>query len=314
MPHPEASVGELLALRAWFPGADPSALSAMVGQKDWGRVCMHNRQLLLAALTAVAATTGARPQEGVLTVEEGIQRIRSGGIPFPEKIEKAIATVEGSKGSGEAEARASLQALTLVWKWAKANLPAPGLWARTSPGLKAAMVGLVVIGLAGGAVASMSPGEESAPAPPVVQKQPPRVVEVPDVPEAATPTRVTQVRPVAPKPGEMKLAEKKQLSERRTSGAEKAQKQFPSLGPEDVETVAKARRIRLEGQPQEAIDMMLGILERHPNDPGLLYELGVTYRLAGNKDETRALLVRSCKAGDERACKQVQAPPPARSR
>lgn len=181
-----------------------------------------------------------------------------------------------------------------------------GIWA--SPVAKVAGLGLALV-VAGGAFASLNADEEPAPAVAATDR-----VQTAETPPSGSDQRLRTSRPAlrdAVAPDSARIQALVQKAKEGGTGPVRDER-LEGLADDERQIVADVRRMRVRGQPQEAVEQMLPLLEKHPEHPALLYELALTYRLAGNRDETRALLVRSCKVGDERACKQVQGPAPAR--
>lgn len=181
-----------------------------------------------------------------------------------------------------------------------------GIWA--SPVVKVAGVGLALV-VAGGAFASLTAEEEPVPLVAAADQTQPAETQPSGSNQRLRTSRPELRKAVAPAPARLQA-----LAQKAKEGgtAPTRDERLEGLADDERQIVADARRMRVRGQPQEAVEQMLPLLEKHPEHPALLYELALTYRLAGNRDETRALLVRSCKVGDERACKQVQGPAPAR--
>lgn len=190
------------------------------------------------------------------------------------------------------------------------TIPTPDQGAGPSPIPKVAAVGLVVL-LAGVALAFFSPSGDEGPKPAPVAAAAAKPAEEEPLPNERA-DRLSRARTTI-KPS-LSPERAKLLMEKAGEGqaTRKLDPRLEGLAEEDRETIARLRKLRIRGEPMEAVDQMLPILQKHPEHPAVLYEMALTYRLAGNRDETRALLVRSCKAGDERACKQVQGPAPAR--
>lgn len=283
-------LSELNQLRRFFDPATGdriTKLEASVRRKDWPGALTAIRTVLEGVLLAVAKNTNAPDLKGktLQTIYEAIKE----RLTIPPTVDKHIRHVQewGNYGAHaqdgaltdlSIEVGTALQGLRQVMGWASKFVDPPSGWSKLRAS-KAAPIAAVVVLLVGGTALALGLGgggkaePDAAPAP---AAEAPAAAE----PEEA-PSKAAEVIPV-----------------------EKA----AAVDPAELREAVALRA----DDAQASAEALLGLLQRHPNDGDVLYELGQTYRKLGDKDEAFIFNTRACKAGNQRACRVGRPPAPMR--